>query len=43
MSYLVQMNEDERDTAPLINDLEITEIFKDKAEEEEVSVTDLIN
>jgi len=38
------MNEDEEDsTAPLINDLEIVEIFKDKAEEEEASVMDLIN
>ena len=43
MSYLVQINEDEGDTAPLINDLEIVEIFKDKAEEEEASVMDLIN
>jgi len=30
-------------TAPLINNLEIIEIFKDKGEEEEVSVIDLIN
>jgi len=38
------MNEDkEEDTAPLIDNLEMAEIFKDEAEEEEVSVTDLIN
>jgi len=46
MSYLVQMNEvanEEGGTAPLINNLEITEVFKDEAEEEEVSVIDLIN
>jgi len=29
-------------TAPLINNLKIIEIFKDKGKEEEVSVTDLI-
>jgi len=28
--------------APLINNLEIIEVFKDKDKEEEVSVTDLI-
>jgi len=33
----------EGSTAPLINSLEITEIFKDEDKEEEVSVTDLIN
>jgi len=33
----------ENGTAPLINNLEITKIFKDKGKEEEVSVTDLIN
>jgi len=33
---------EEDSTAPFINNLEITEIFKDKGEEEEVSVTDLI-
>ena len=44
MSYLVQINEDEEGgTAPLINDLEMAEIFKDEAEEEEASVIDLIN
>jgi len=38
------MNEDkERGTTPLINNLEIVEIFKDKAEEEEASIMDLIN
>jgi len=30
-------------TAPLINNLEIIEIFGDKDKEEEVSVMDLIN
>jgi len=33
----------EDSTAPLINDLEIIEIFKDKVKEEEVSVINLIN
>ena len=38
------MNEDEEgNTAPLINNLEMTEIFEDEAEEEEVSVIDFIN
>jgi len=38
------MNEDKEDsTAPLINNLEIVEIFKDKAKEEEASIMDLIN
>jgi len=38
------MNEDEEgSTAPLINNLEIADIFKDKAKEEEASVTDFIN
>ena len=38
------MNKDkEGSTVPFINNLEITEIFKDKGEEEEVSVTDFIN
>jgi len=32
----------EDSTAPLINNLEIIEIFKDKGKEEEVSVTDFI-
>ena len=43
MSYLIQINEDkEGSTAPFINNLEITEIFKDEAEEE-ASVIDFIN
>jgi len=33
----------ENGTAPLINNLEIIEIFKDKDEEEEVSIMDFIN
>ena len=38
------MNKDEGDnTTPFINNLEIIEIFKDKAEEKEVSVIDFIN
>jgi len=38
------MNEDEEgDTVPFINNLEIVEVFKDKGKEEEVSVMDLIN
>jgi len=38
------MNKDKKeDTAPFINNLEIAEVFKDKGEEEEVSVIDLIN
>ena len=37
------MNANKEDsTAPLINNLEIMEVFKDKGEEEEVSVTTLI-
>ena len=32
----------EGSTTPLINNLEIIEIFKDKGKEEEVSVTDFI-
>jgi len=32
----------EGSTVPLINNLEITEVFKDKDEEEGVSVMDLI-
>jgi len=43
MSYLAQMDANkEGSTAPFINNLEIIEIFKDKGEEEEVSVIDLI-
>jgi len=33
----------EGSTIPLIDSLEITEIFKDEDKEEEVSVTDFIN
>jgi len=33
----------EEGTVPLINNLEIVGTFKDKAKEEEASVTDLIN
>ena len=44
MSYLAQTNANEEDgTAPFINNLEMTGIFEDEGEEEEVSVTDLIN
>jgi len=43
MSYLVQINANKEDsTAPLINNLEMIEVFKDKDEEEEASVMDLI-
>jgi len=35
--------DEEEDTAPLINNLEIAEIFKDEGKEKEVSVTDFIN
>ena len=38
------MNVNKEDgTVPLINNLEIIEIFKDKDKKEEASVTDLIN
>jgi len=38
------MNKDkEGSTAPLINNLEIIEIFKDKAKEEEISIIEFIN
>jgi len=38
------MNENkEGGTTPLINNLEIVEIFKDKVKEEEASITDFIN
>ena len=44
ISYLTQMNLNKKgSTIPLINNLEIIEIFKDKDEEEEVSVIDFIN
>jgi len=43
ISYLAQTGANKEDsTAPLINNLEIMEVFKDKGEEEEVSVTTLI-
>jgi len=43
MSYLAQMDTNkESSTTPLINNLEIIEIFKDEDKEEEVSVIDLI-
>jgi len=43
MSYLAQTDVNKEDgTAPLINDLEIIKVFKDKDEEEGVSVMDLI-
>jgi len=43
MSHLAQMNANEEDsTAPLIDNLEIIGVFKDKDEEEEVSVMDFI-
>jgi len=44
VSYLVQIDLNKKGgTTPLINNLEITKVFKDKDEEEEVSVIDLIN
>jgi len=43
MSYLAQINVNkEGSITPLIDNLEIIEIFKDKDKEEEVSVIDLI-
>jgi len=43
MSYLAQTDANkEGSTAPLINNLEITEVFKDEDKKEGVSVTDLI-
>jgi len=40
----MQINANKEDgTVPLINNLEIIEIFRDKDKEEEVSVTDFIN
>jgi len=43
ISYLAQTNANkEGSTIPLINNLEIAEIFKDEDEEEEASVIDLI-
>jgi len=44
MNYLARTNVNkEGSTTPLIDNLEITEIFKDKVEEEEASIIDLIN
>ena len=44
ISYLVQINANKEDsTAPLINNLEIIEVFKDKDKEKEVNVIDFIN
>jgi len=34
---------EEGGTTPLINNLEMIEVFKDEDEEEEASITDLIN
>jgi len=43
MSYLAQMDiNKEGSTAPLIDNLEIIEVFKDKGKEEGVSVMDFI-
>ena len=43
ISYLAQINANkEGSTAPLIDNLEIIEVFKDEGKEEEVSVMDLI-
>ena len=40
----MQINANKEDgTVPLINNLEIIKVFKDKDKKEEVSVTDLIN
>jgi len=44
MSYLARINANkEGSIVPFIDNLEITEVFKDEDEEEEVSVTDFIN
>ena len=44
ISHLAQTSlNKEGSTIPLIDNLEITEIFKDKGEEEEASVMDFIN
>jgi len=44
ISHLAQTDANKEDgTVPLIDNLEITEIFEDEGEEEEASVTDLIN
>jgi len=44
MSYLARTDVNkEGSTVPLINNLEIIEVFKDEDEEEGASVTDFIN
>jgi len=44
ISYLTQMDSNkEGSTIPLINNLKIIKIFKDKDKEEEVSIIDFIN
>jgi len=44
ISYLIQINSNkESSTTPLINNLEIIKVFKDKDKKEETSITDLIN
>jgi len=44
ISYLARVNTNkEGSTVPFIDNLEIIEVFKDKDEEEEASVMDLIN
>jgi len=43
ISHLAQIDANEEDTAPFIDNLEMTEVFKDEDEEEGASVTDLIN
>jgi len=43
ISHLAQTNANkEGSTAPLINNLKIIEVFKDKNKEEKASITDLI-
>jgi len=44
ISYLAQTDANKKgNTAPFINNLKITDVFKDKGKEEEVSVIDFIN
>jgi len=44
INHLAQINSNKKGgTAPLIDNLEMMEVFKDKDEEEEASITDLIN
>jgi len=43
ISYLAQTDANEEgSTTPLINNLKITKVFKDKDKEKEASITDLI-